>query len=69
MDTAGTRAGTSFTLSFATLPGSQYLVQYKSTLNDLAWQTLTTVTGDGTVKLIVDNTATTSKRFYRATVN
>ena len=67
--TAGTRVGTSFTFSFATLPGSQYLVQYKNTLKDLAWQTLTTVTGDGTVKLIVDNAATTPQRFYRATVN
>jgi hypothetical protein len=67
--TSGTRVGTSFTFSFATLPGSQYLVQYKNTLKDLAWQTLTTVTGDGTVKLIVDHAATTPERFYRATVN
>jgi hypothetical protein len=61
--------GSSFTFSFATLPGSQYLVQYKATLKDLAWQTLTTVTGDGTVKTVVDNNATTPQRFYRATVN
>ncbi len=66
---AGTRVGTSFTFSFATLPGSEYLVQYKNTLIDLAWQTLMTVSGDGTAKLVVDNTATTPQRFYRATVN
>jgi hypothetical protein len=66
---AGTRVGTSFTFSLATLPGGQYEVQFKNSLTDPAWQTLTNVTGDGTVKLIVDNTATTPRRFYRATVN
>jgi hypothetical protein len=67
--TAGIRMGTNFTFSFATLPGSRYLVQFKNTLNDLLWQTLTTITGDGNVKFILDDTATTPQRFYRATVN
>ena len=63
----GTRIQTGFTFSFATLPGSQYLVQYKDSLNDVTWQPLTTVNGDGTVKSLTNNT-TSAQRFYRATV-
>jgi photosystem II stability/assembly factor-like uncharacterized protein len=64
---AGRRIGTAFAFSFATLPGGQYMVQYKNSLNDPTWQALTTVNGDGTVKSLTNNTAS-SQRFYRATV-
>lgn len=66
---AGTQKGPGFTFSFATLPGSEYLVQYKNTFMDPTWQTLTSVTGDGTVKWIVDTPTNAPQRFYRATPN
>jgi hypothetical protein len=66
---AGTRIGNGFTFSFATLPESQYLVQYKNTLDEILWRSLTTVSGDGTVKQVVDDmTPTSPQRFYRALV-
>jgi photosystem II stability/assembly factor-like uncharacterized protein len=66
---AGTRVGNTFTFSIVTLPGGQYLVQYKNNLNDTLWQPLTTVQGDGTAKTVQDNSATTRQRFYRVAVN
>jgi photosystem II stability/assembly factor-like uncharacterized protein len=66
---AGTRVGNTFTLSFATLPGGQYLVQFKNNLNEATWHALTTLQGDGTTKIVQDIGATTSQRFYRVIVN
>jgi len=66
---AGTRVGNTFTFSFVTLPGGQYVVEYKTNLNAISWQTLTSVQGDGTTKTVQDNTATTAQRFYRVVLN
>jgi len=66
---AGRRSGNSFTFSFATLPASQYLVQYKNALGDVTWLPLKTVTGDGSVQVITDTTASSAQRFYRALPN
>jgi hypothetical protein len=60
------RVGNSFSLSFATLPGANYLLQYKNALPDPAWQALTTLVGDGSAKTNTDTNATVSRRFYRA---
>jgi hypothetical protein len=64
-----------FPLSFSTTPGvisiqfqteagHSYTVQYTDSLSPASWQTLTTITGDGTVKTATD-TPSGSRRFYR----
>jgi photosystem II stability/assembly factor-like uncharacterized protein len=60
------QAGNSFSLSFDTLPGANYLLEYKNALTDPAWQTLATVSGNGSTKTITDTNATVPRRFYRA---
>lgn len=51
-------------IKFQTQNGHSYTVQYSSSLNPANWQTLTTVSGDGTVKIVTDS-ATGGQRFYR----
>ncbi len=53
-----------FEFQFATAQGTSYQVQFKNNLSDATWQSLTTVTGDGTTKSVSDN-RTTPARFYR----
>jgi hypothetical protein len=55
--------GSDVQLSFSTLYGPTYKVLYKTNLTDAAWQTLTTVLGDGTVKTVSDP-AVSRTRFY-----
>jgi len=50
-------------LSFATQIGVDYQILYKNRLTDTVWQTLTTVSGDGTVKTVTDPLGT-GQRFY-----
>jgi hypothetical protein len=56
-------SGGSIRISFPTLYGPVYKVLYKNSLSDTTWQTLSTVTGDGTVKTVSD-AATSGTRFY-----
>jgi hypothetical protein len=58
-----TSAGT-ISIQFQTAEGNSYTVQYTDSLNPADWQTLTTITGDGTVKTATDTTSQ-SRRFYR----
>lgn len=58
------KTGNNAVLSFPTVNGSSYAVKYKSALTDASWQTLTTVTGDGSTKTVTDP-ATNPQRFYR----
>jgi hypothetical protein len=60
--------GTTFTATFATQAGVNYLAQYKNSLDDPSWQTLQTINGDGSVKTITDNNANVPTRFYRIAV-
>jgi hypothetical protein len=62
----GLSAGT-FQFSFPSQNNCVYLIQSKNTI-DAGWTTLQTVTGDGSVKTIVDATATPSSRFYQVKV-
>jgi hypothetical protein len=57
--------GTTFVASFASQASVSYVIQYKNELNDATWQTLQTIPGDGTTKVITDNGANVSTRFYR----
>jgi hypothetical protein len=58
-----TLTGSTFKLSFPTLYGPQYNVRYTTDLVHGPWQTLTSVTGDGTVKTVSD-TVGSAHRFY-----
>jgi dipeptidyl aminopeptidase/acylaminoacyl peptidase len=53
-------------LSWLSLPGKNYRVQYKETLSDAAWQNLSgTVTNDGSRAWLQDTMSEAGKRFYR----
>lgn len=54
-------------LNFQTQSGHTYTVLYSSSLSPANWQTLTSVSGDGTIKTVTD-TATGPQRFYRVEV-
>jgi hypothetical protein len=60
--------GMSFSASFQTQAGVSYQVQYKNTLNTPMWQTLTTISGDGTVKTFIDSNPAVPTRFYQVLV-
>jgi hypothetical protein len=55
-------------LSFPTQNGSNYTVQYKNNLTDPAWQTLTTVSGNGSIQTVSDSISLTH-RFYQLWVH
>ena len=54
-------------LSFLTQTGFNYTVQYKKNLTDSTWQTLTTVTGDGTTHAVTDSSGQAGC-FYRLSI-
>ncbi|MGH7942636.1 MAG: hypothetical protein ACREFR_16360, partial [Limisphaerales bacterium] len=56
-------SGSTFKLSFPTLYGPKYNVLYTTDLAHGPWQTLTSVTGDGTVKTVTD-TVGSQQRYY-----
>jgi len=54
-----------FTVSVATLAGKSYTLEFKNSLADSTWTGLPAVAGDGTVKTLVDSSATVPRRYYR----
>ena len=46
-----------FVLSFNTVSGKTYTIEYKDLLTDPVWQTLQTVSGDGALNFVTNNTA------------
>jgi len=52
-------------LSFPAQPGVQYVVEYKDSLTDPAWQYLTTVVGNPGSMQVIDYAPGPSTRFYR----
>ena len=60
-------AGT-FSASLRTANGVTYVVEYKNDLNTVAWTTLTTIVGDGTVKTFTDPGPLPSMRYYQVRV-
>jgi hypothetical protein len=60
-------SGSTRNLSFATQNGFNYTVQFKNNLTDATWQTLSSVSGNGSVQMIPDTTSQ-SKRFYRVSI-
>jgi hypothetical protein len=60
-----TRAGATAHVSFTTISGLIYFVEYKNSLFDLAWTSLRPVTGNGSVMTVADPSATEPNRIYR----
>ncbi len=67
--TSARKTNSTFSASVATISGKNYTLQYKNTLSQTNWTSLTPVSGDGTLKTLTDSTATVSNRFYRVMVN
>jgi len=61
------RTGNTISIQFPTQSGFSYTVLYSGSLTPANWQTLTTITGDGSVKTVTD-TMGSSPRFYRVSV-
>jgi hypothetical protein len=58
------QSGGQIHFGFDSKNGTSYVVQFKNSLADVTWQTLTTITGDGSTKSVTD-TITGGQRFYR----
>jgi len=57
-----------FQVSFETVVGFNYVVEYKNSLADEQWQTLPAVAGDGNVMTVFDPDPASPTRFYRVRV-
>ena len=61
-----TKTGTTASISFTTVTGQSYTVEYKNTLNDSSWtQLLPALSGTGAVITKNDTSATVPTRIYR----
>jgi hypothetical protein len=54
-----------FSLSFGTVRGKNYILEYTDSLSDSEWHALPAVMGDGTVKTLSDPSPDSQQRFYR----
>jgi hypothetical protein len=64
MSLSASISGGLIAIKFPTESGYSYTVQYSSSLSPANWQTLTTVSGDGTIKTVTD-TMSGAQQFYR----
>jgi len=62
-------SNSSFRVSAATISGKSYVLEFKNALSDSTWTALPAVPGDGTVKTLMDASATVARRFYRVEVH
>jgi PKD repeat protein len=60
--------GDDFTFTFDTIAGKTYVIEYKDSLDDTAWQTLQSVPGGGNPKSITNSITAVSQRFFRLDV-
>ncbi len=60
--------GTDLILSFQTVAGRTYSIEYKEFLNDPAWQQLGSVPGDGDLMRVTNSISAAQQRFYRLRV-
>lgn len=62
-------SGNLFPLAFATLPGSNYQVEFKNNLTDAIWNPLgNSIPGDGSAIQITDDISSQPQRYYRVRV-
>ncbi|MBI4657808.1 MAG: immunoglobulin domain-containing protein, partial [Verrucomicrobia bacterium] len=57
-----------FQVSVATSSGKTYVLECKDSLAEPIWKPLTSVLGNGAVRVLTDPSATTSQRFYRVRI-
>jgi hypothetical protein len=57
-----------FKVSLDTVSGKSHVLQFKNSFSVSNWTALPAVTGDGTMKTLVDASATGTKRVYRVQV-
>jgi hypothetical protein len=62
---AATEVGTNFLFSFQADLGQPYRVQYINSLSAPAWQTLTTITGNGGVETVTNPASGSTAGFFR----
>jgi len=62
---APAKVGNNFLLSFQTERGKTYKVTYTDSLTSPSWQTLTSVSGDGSLKTVTNSAPNVAQRFYR----
>jgi len=60
--------GTNFNFSFPTETGFSYVVQFKDAMDESAWQSWQTLSGDGLVKIIIVPVAGQPERYFRLRV-
>jgi hypothetical protein len=58
-----------FQLSLPTVSGRQYVLEFTDELPGTNWTELQLIDGDGTVRVLVDFSATNHQRFYRVRAN
>jgi hypothetical protein len=59
------RSGSQFQFQFYAATNATYTVQRKNSLAQPNWQTVTTITGNNSLKTVVDNGATAASGYYR----
>jgi hypothetical protein len=57
--------GSEFKFSFASQNGVNYVARYRDSLSTGIWQTLITISGDGSVKVVTDPNPSSDTRFYQ----
>jgi len=57
-----------FSVSLATVNGENYFLEFKNSLTEGTWTALPAVAGDGTVRTLVDPSASGPRGFYRVRV-
>jgi len=57
-----------FKVSLATVGGRSYFLEFKDALTGSTWTGLPAVQGDGTLKTLIDPSATGPRRFYRVRI-
>ena len=62
---APTKVGNNFIFSFQTEPGKTYKVNYADSLTAPSWQTLSSLSGDGSVTTVTNSAPGAAQRFYR----
>jgi T5SS/PEP-CTERM-associated repeat protein len=64
--TSASRTGTSVTVNFTTLAGSNHVLEYKNALSDPSWSAiLPGIVGTGNPASLTDTNASVPRRFYR----
>ena len=59
------KIGDKFLLSFQTEPGKTYTPQYADSLSTFNWQSLSPISGNGTVKTVTNSAPGIPQRYYR----